>query len=276
MRVPRPEAQAQPAPPLRALACGEARHLQHGGVGRAVVHHAVVPGVVMARVQDERTIRVRPIDLGLQYRRLPPAGIDLGMQRHLRLLAARQTLAQGAAIGVRHRAHHGRRQVGLRLARRAAPYRRYAHLVQMLVRADLHLTHGTGVRGVRRLARTGDALHQHDRAAQVAPGEIGCVAIADIDQPSRHAIGRRATREGMRDAGQRMVVHIDTRLARQADIGVVHDQPGPVAVLVQLGLKIAEALQLIRCAGQLHPACKFPHVPHEDRAVDGLAQRMTH
>ena len=58
MRMAGPEAKPQPAPPLAALARGEPRHLQHRGVGRAVVHHAVVPGVVMAGEQDERTVRV--------------------------------------------------------------------------------------------------------------------------------------------------------------------------------------------------------------------------
>ena len=219
---------------------------------------------------------VGSVDLGLQDRRLPPAGVDLGVQRHLRLLAACQALAQRAAVGVRHGADDGGGQVGLRLARRTAPHRRDAHLVQMLVRADLHLAHRAGMRRARGLAGAGDAFRQHDRAAQVASGEVGCVAVADIDQPSGHALRRRTAREGMRDAGERLVVHIDARLAGQADIGVVHDEVGAVAVFVELRLEVAQALQLIRRAGQLHPAGEFLHVAHQDGAVDGLAQRTAH
>ena len=145
----------------------------------------------------------------------------------------------------------------------------------MLVRADLHLTHRAGARGACCLAGTGDALRQHDRATQIATGEVGFVAVADIDQTSGHAIRRRAAREGMRDAGQRMVVHIDARLARQADIGVVHDQLRAVAVLVEPRLEVAQALQLVRSAGQLHPARQLLHMSHQDRAIDRLAQRTT-
>ena len=141
------------------------------------------------------------------------------------------------------------------------------------MRADLHLAHRAGTRGARGLAGAGDALGQHDRAAQVAPGEIRLVAVADIDQPSGHAIRRRTAREGVRDAGERLVVHIDPRLARQADIGVVHDELGAVAVLVELRLEVPQALQFVRRAGQLHPAGEFLHVAHQDRAIDRLAQR---
>ena len=75
---------------------------------------------------------------------------------------------------------------------------------------------------------------------------------------------------------ERLVVHIDARLAGQADIGVVHDQLGAIAVFVELRLEVAQALQFVRRAGQLHPAGKLLHVAHQDGAVDGFAQRMAH
>jgi hypothetical protein len=80
----------------------------------------------------------------------------------------------------------------------------------------------------------------------------------------------------MRDAVQRVVIHVDACLAGQADIGVVHDQPGAIAILVEFVLEISEALQFIGCAGQLHPAGELLHMPHQDRSIDGFAQRVAH
>ena len=203
MRMARPEAQPQ----ARAATC---RVRARRGAPPpawwrwpAIVHHAVVPGVVMAGEQDERAIRRRAVDIGDQDRRLPPAGIDLGMQRHLRLLAARQTLAQRAAIGVRNGADDGGGQVGLRLDRRAAPDRRNAHLVQMLVRADMHLADRTGMRGARAPGRGWRCPPSaRSRRADRVAAKSARVAVADIDQPPGHALRRRAAREGVRDAGR--------------------------------------------------------------------------
>src|SRR5439155_24890176 len=52
VRVPGPEGEADPAAERFAPAGQETRHLQHGRVGGAVVHGAVVPGVDVAREQD--------------------------------------------------------------------------------------------------------------------------------------------------------------------------------------------------------------------------------
>ena len=141
----------------------------------------------------------------------------------------------------------------------------------MLVRADLDLPHRAGARCVRCLSRTGNSLSQHDRATHVLAGEIILPAVADIDQPAAHSFGRRRSREGVRDAGQSLIVHVHPRATRQADIGIVMQQLRPITELVQPRLDIPQAGQFVRRARQLHPAGEFLHVSHQDGPIDGIA-----
>ena len=75
--------------------------------------------------------------------------------------------------------------------RRAAPHRRDAHLVQVLVRADVHLPDRARLGCPRAGRGAGDAVDHHDLAAHIAAGEIGRSAVPAIDQPAA-ACRRRA------------------------------------------------------------------------------------
>ena len=81
-----PEAEAQAAFPGAAASGCEARHLQHGGIGAAVVHYAIVPSVVVAAEQDEGSVCVAAggAELGLQDGGFAPTGVDLGVKDNLR------------------------------------------------------------------------------------------------------------------------------------------------------------------------------------------------
>ncbi len=57
MGVTGPEADAQAALPLVAPLGQKAGRFQHGGIGPAIVHHAVVPGIVMAGKEHEGHVR---------------------------------------------------------------------------------------------------------------------------------------------------------------------------------------------------------------------------
>jgi len=69
MRVAGPEADAQAAPQGFRPRRKQSHGFQHGGIGAAIVHHAVIPGVVMAREQDEgAVIALRSLDIADQKR----------------------------------------------------------------------------------------------------------------------------------------------------------------------------------------------------------------
>ena len=147
VRVARPETEAQSAPPLRALGREQPRHFQHRRVGAAIVHHAEIPGVVVAGEHHERRLigGLCGRQLGHQQRRAPPAGIDLGVERHLHRFAIAHAAAQCGAILLPDAQHDGARQALARRLGGAAPHRRDAHLVQVPVRADVDLPDRAGL-----------------------------------------------------------------------------------------------------------------------------------
>ena len=153
----------------------------------------------MAGEQHERPVWLRTVHVRHQDRRLAPAGIDGGVQDDCRCLAACQAVAQDGAVRVGDGAGYGGRQIRQRRRRRATPHRRDAHLVQVLVRADVQLPGGARTRGAGGDGGAGDALRHDDVAANVAPGEIRRVALAHIGQRRGQALRCRGQGEGMRD-----------------------------------------------------------------------------
>jgi hypothetical protein len=141
----------------------------------------------MAGEQNERRIDVGRVHVGLQDRRFPPPRIDLGPQHDSRLLAAPDPFPQRVARARQNAAHHGAGKLIHRDRGRIAPDRGDAHLVQVLVRADVQLARRTRQRGATRDRGSGDAIHQHNAPGHVETGEIRVAPGPDVHQPSRQS-----------------------------------------------------------------------------------------
>ena len=141
---------------------------------------------------------------------------------------------------------------------RAAPDRRDAHLMQVLVRADVHLSDRTGERGVAAGAGIGHAVQQDDLSTNINCGKVITATVPGIDDRTVQPTRRRGSGEGVRDAIGCVGLDLDFRSSRQADVGVMQDQVGLVTISVERGLQIAEALQLLRRARQLHAFARIP------------------
>ena len=120
------------------------------------------------------------------------------------------------------------------------------------MRADVQLPGGTGGAGQGSDGGAGDAFHQEDMAAQVSSGEIRRVAVAEIAHRRRKPRLRRWQREGMGDRRNSRAVDRNARFERQADIRVVAQHFGAVAISCELRLDGLQARQLIGAAGELH------------------------
>ena len=277
MRMAGPEADAQAPPPGAAPLGHQPRRFQHGGVGAAIIHHAVIPGVVMAGEEHEgRILAAGTVELGDEERRLAPARIDLGMERDRDLAAAGELRPQGLAIGLGDGAGDGRGHLGERLVRGAAPDGRDAHLVEMLMGRDMQLARGAGRLGARRDRGARNAVDEHDLAAAIGAREIGFRPVTDIDELGREPGFRRRQREGMGDALELAPIGLDARAAGQADIGVMREELGAIAVSVEAGLQIAEALELLRRPGKLHALGEFDAMAHQLGRADGGAEARNH
>jgi len=216
------------------------------------------------------------VEMGDKDRRLAPAGIDFGVERHRKPASGFQLSAQRSAIGVGDGAGDRRRHLRQHLGGGAAPDRRDAHLVKMLMRADMELADRAGGLGVRGCGWARDAIDEHDLAAAIQLGEIGHRSLPDIDEIGRQAAFRRIEREGMSDALEGAPIGLDTRSPGQADIGIVQDELGSVAIAIETFFQIVEAFELLGRAGELHALGEFDAMGHQLLAADGRAQRGCH
>jgi hypothetical protein len=266
MRMTGPEDDAQTALPFGAPQRAEPRDFHHGGVRAAIVHRAVVPGVVVAGVEHERLVGAGHV--AHEDRRLAPASVDLGTQRRGQLaVRGKRRLDLGAGFQW-HSDDHGRGKLGDRLMRRIAPDRRDAHLVHVLVRADVKLPGRARERGTPRHRRIGDPFHENDAAAHVLASKARLVASADIDQFRVQAGLRRGPRERMGDAGEFLIGGAHGSRTRQADEGVMQDEVRREPVSLHLGFDIFQTFELLGRAGVLGPAVEhFEVLPHA-RAVE--------
>ena len=269
VRMAGPEAQSQPSLPRRPFGREQPSDLQHGGVGAAIIHDAVIPGIVMAGEHDERfVVAFWAWQLRHQQRRFPPACFHFGVQHDLDRFVALHAPLQGIAIRLAQADNNSRRQVRHRCAGGIAPNRRDAHLMQMLVRADVDLADGARQRRPVRCARIGNRLQQHDLAAHVQRGEVLRPAMAAVNDRPAQAVRRRGTRKGVGDAVRCRHLDFDPRSAWQTDVSVVQDQLGLVAVPVEGCLQVAKAFQLLRRSRQLHAAGELLQVPHHRAGID--------
>ena len=93
MRMAGPKGQPQPAPERVAIEEQNPERLQHGRIGAAIIHGAIVPGIEMPREQDELLRLLLAIHLGNERGYLPPAGIHPRHQVHLDGLQALEHVA---------------------------------------------------------------------------------------------------------------------------------------------------------------------------------------
>lgn len=250
VRMAGPEAEPETAPELVAPGREQARNFQHGGIGAAVVHHAEVPGVMMAGEQDEAVVgRVGRVQIGFKDRGLAPAGIDLGEQGGLDVLSAQDTRLQGIAIRLADAQHDGlRQQVALR-GRGAAPHRRDAHLVKVLQRRDVDLPDGPGLRGKQARGGVGHPLEKHDAPGGVGFCEVGRGAGAGIDHRCAHTVGPRRARKRVRNAVRLLAANQQPRRPGQADVGVTQHQLRAEPMAVELAAEVLEAFEFLRRPG---------------------------
>src|SRR5690606_2295159 len=83
------------------------------------------------------------------------------------------------------RAHHdSRRQKAKRVVRRAAPYRRDAHFMNMLMRADMDLPDRTIPPRTLCSRRYRDAVQEHDLAFNILAGIVGVCSRSEINHGS--------------------------------------------------------------------------------------------
>jgi hypothetical protein len=80
----------------------------------------------------------------------------------------------------------------------------------------------------------------------------------------------------MRDARKLAPVGLDTRSPGQADIGIVRDEFGLVAITIETFPQIVEAFELVGRAGELHALGELDAMGHQFLAADGRAQRGCH
>src|SRR5579863_8102391 len=122
---------------------------------------------------------------------------------------------------------------------------------------DVDLTDRAGL-GCPRAGRGNcDAVDQCHLAAHIRRGEIGRGARSDMDERTVQATGPGWLREGMGDAGNLRVAHIEARGAGQADVGIVMDQPGAETAGLQAPLQVLEAFELRLGSRQLDPASEL-------------------
>ena len=104
LRVTRPKDDPQPSSPPRSRLGTKATHLHHGGVGPAVVHHPVVPRVMVAGEQQKGLVLAtcRPGQLCDEDRRRPPSRVDLSVQRGGELIVRGEPPPERLAIRLRN------------------------------------------------------------------------------------------------------------------------------------------------------------------------------
>ena len=136
----------------------------------------------------------------------------------------------------------------------------------MVVRADVELAGRTAGAGEGGGDGGGDAFGQDDLAADVFSREVGGGAVTDIDEVGGEAGGGGGAAHGVGDGGEGDAVDFDAGFAGQADIGVVQDDLGFIAVFIEAGLDVAQAFGLVRGAGQLYPAGEGAAVVHQQGA----------
>ena len=271
LRVAGPEHDAEAPLPVLAVLGADAPDLHHGGVGAAIVHDAIVPGVVVTGEEHERLVGVGRVCRHLchQDRRLAPAGIHVGVDRDGEVAVGRELRANGRATVLGRAHHNGFWQVADRLLGRAAPDRGDAHLVGVLVGADMQLPHGACFCCAARDHGAGHAIDDDDLAPHVLAGELGCRTRTDIDELRGQATSGGRLGERVRDAPVVAGRGDDRGFLGQADIRVMQDEAGGKAIGLHPGLDVLEALEFLRNARFLAPLRKLDHVLHHQRAVDG-------
>ena len=138
--------------------------------------------------------------------------------------------------------------------------------MQVVVRADVELADGAAGAGEGGDDGGGDPLGEDDLAADVLAREVGGGAVADIDEVGGEAGGGGGSAHGMGDGGERGAVCFDPGAAGEADIGVVQDDLGGVAVFVEAGLDVAQAFGFVGGAGEFDPAGEGAAVVHQQGA----------
>ena len=139
----------------------------------------------------------------------------------------------------------------------------------MLVGADVHLCNRASPARCDRRGRVGDPVEQD--------GPAGNVARQPVDELGRNPGRWARAREGVRDAGQRLSVELEPGSAGEADVGIVQEQLGGIAVRGDLPLDPAQALELLRRSRVLRPARELTDDGGEPLArdeVDDVAQGL--
>ena len=200
MRVTRPEGHAHAAIELVLVLCQQASDLEHGGVGGAVVHGAVVPGVDVA-VEHDVGVFSGAGQVARECRDLAPGTIGLGHEPY-----GDRPLLHGRADLLPVRLGHGN---GWKLGEQTgglwywgSPDRRDAHLVDVFV-VDVDLGDGSILLRGQRLVGHRQTVADDDLAPHVEPLVIGRMAVAHEDEFASYAVvvGERA--QGVAVAGDR-------------------------------------------------------------------------
>ncbi len=220
----------------------------------------------MAAEQHERLAVGR--DLRDQDGRLPPAGVDVGVHSHARRLAGAAAGAQRSAVGRGDGDdRHGRQQRGATVVG-AAPHRRDAHVVQVLVRAHVQLGQHPVTARLERLLGAGHAVDQHDAPGDVHTLVVAGRALAHVDELAGHGARRR---ERMRERAQRAAAGLHPGPHGQADVSRVDYELGGVAVAVEHRAHVLQAGELALGARMLGPARQ-----RLDMRRQALARHVTH
>jgi hypothetical protein len=156
----------------------------------------------MAGEEDERIFRLGRIEFRDKQRDLPPIGIDLGRHSDLRARAFLDAGEERGAVAIGDSRHRHLRQLVASELGRAAPDRRYAHLVKMFVRAHMDDAERARPRGKDRDLFGGDALDEQDLAREQALSEIRLASLAHRDELAFDAAWPRRRRHGMGDAAE--------------------------------------------------------------------------
>ena len=162
VRVPGPEGEANAAPQLVPPLGQQPSDFELGGVGRAVVHDAQVPGIDVAAEENEAVLLAAG-QIGGEGRNHGPGQVRLRDQLHGDRTSRRDAAFSRAAIltGDADGRHVRQQRGGLR--RRRSPDRGDAHLVDVLV-VDVDLTDRPGQARRARLARHGQPVAEDDLA----------------------------------------------------------------------------------------------------------------
>src|SRR4029077_2930118 len=118
----------------------------------------------------------------------------------------------------------------------------------------------------------GEAVDEHDLAATIGAREIRRAPFAEIDHLRLEAVSRRRPRKGMGNAFELTPAQLRARGARKADVGVMRQKRGAIAVTIEAGFEIAETFELLRRAGKLHALRELGAMAHQLLAVHGGAR----